>query len=91
MYPTNILLMDSPLSQLSEKEHTIDEESMKTRFLSLLMKTEQGQCIIAEHKEKMSKEIRDMCENKTSSNVNIIEFTGDREYGRYGLLPGVYN
>ena len=91
-YPTNILLMDSPLSQLSEKEHTLDEESVKAKFLSLLMKSEKGQCIIAEHKEKMSEEIREMCKNKTgSSDVNIIEFTGDPTYGRYGLLPNIHN
>ena len=91
-YHLDVLLMDSPLSQLSEKENLIDKETLKAKFLSLLMDSEKSQCIIAEHKEKMSEEVRKMCSNiKGNGKVNIIEFTGDTTKGRYGLLPGIHN
>lgn len=92
MFPVDMLLMDSPLSQLSEREDLFDGEMLKTKFINLLMYHGVGQCIVAEHKEKMSEEIKKMCNNQDLSlKVNIIEFTGDTNRGRYGLLPGVTN
>lgn len=92
MFPLGALLMDSPLSQLSEKEDLFDGDKLKTKFINLLMNYGVGQCIVAEHKEKMSEEIKAMCNNQDKSlKVNIIEFTGDTNHGRYGLLPGVTN
>lgn len=92
MFPVDMLLMDSPLSQLSEREDLFDGEMLKTKFINLLMYHGVGQCIVAEHKEKMSEEIKKICNNQDLSfKVNIIEFTGDTNRGRYGLLPGVTN
>ena len=92
VFPVDMLLMDSPLSQLSEREDLFDGEMLKTKFINLLMNQGVGQCIVAEHKEKMSEEIKAMCNYQDKSlKVNIIEFTGNTNRGRYGLLPGVTN
>ena len=88
-YSPGIFAADSPLTQLSESGYTSNSNNMKTGFLNYLLTLSNEsesplvQIIIAEHKEKLS--IND------KSNINIIEFTGDKKHGRYGFLNGVFN
>ena len=88
-YPPGIFAADSPLTQLSESEFTSNSNTMKVGFINhLLSISNKGesplvQIIIAEHKEKLP--IND------KSQANFIEFTGDKNHGRYGFLNDVFN
>lgn len=88
-YSPGIFAADSPLTQLSESEFTSNSNTMKVGFINhLLSISDKGespfvQIIIAEHKEKLP--IND------KSQANYIEFTGDKNHGRYGFLNDVFN
>lgn len=88
-YSPGIFAADSPLTQLSESEFTSNNNTMKVGFINhLLSISNKGesplvQIIIAEHKEKLP--IND------KSRANFIEFTGDKNHGRYGFLNDVFN
>lgn len=88
-YSPGIFAADSPLTQLSESEFTSNMNTVKAGFINhLLSISNEGesplvQIIIAEHKEKLP--INDKFQ------ANLIEFTGDKNHGRYGFLNAVFN
>lgn len=93
-YSPGIFIADSPLTQLSESERIKEENTIKAGFLNHILsvhKNEESQpmqIIIAEHKEKLPK-LESI--TKDVPNVNIIEFTGVKNHGRYGFLNDVFN
>ena len=96
-YPPGVLIVDSPLTQLSEPTHKEAEKKLITGLLEYLTalyandpsspKSGVGQIIILDHKDKLP-----LLEEalKDTPNSKIIEFTQDKENGRYGFLEGVY-
>lgn len=90
-YAPGLLIVDSPLTQLSESEYKEYAETIKQGFIDyLLQRNTPGQIILVEQKEKMPDIIKNMCQQNEQNSVHIIEFTKDRKHGRYGLLPEVY-
>jgi hypothetical protein len=80
------LIADSPLSALSEPASRDRDRLMNRAFLNLLIShSVSEQVIIAEQREKMP-----FLPEETAT-TRVIEFTGDENKDRYGLLPGVYN
>lgn len=76
-YYPNILILDSPILSLSEKEDVIEPEKKKVALFNYLM-------------SQMFNEQTIILENDIPkmdySNANMIEFTKDETRGRYGLL-----
>ena len=84
-YTPNFLMVDSSVSQLSEPEHVDKANSITAAFVSYLVSHAQnGQKIFIEHKDKFPYVIQE------TENVKVIEFTKNKNHGRYGLLNGVY-
>ncbi len=84
-YAPGFLIADSPLSQLSESEFTNKANTMGLAFIQYLLEHRgYGQIIIVEQKEKLPFSLTNY------PNVNVIEFTKNKEHGRYGFLDGVY-
>lgn len=80
----NFFIVDSALSQLSETEFKDDSLTIKTGFLDYLYtNSENKQIILIEHKEKIPKKFLKY------KDVNIIEFTKNKNHGRYGFLNNV--
>ena len=87
-YPPGLFVADSSITQLSESEFTSNSSTMKSGLLNHLLSINEAsftQSIIVEHKEKLP--MLDSIE----SHVNVIEFTGDKNHGRYGFLNDVFN
>lgn len=93
-YSPGIFIADSPLTQLSESEYTQNNNTIKTGFFNHILsiyKNEESpsvQMIIIEHKEKLPN-LESI--TKDAPNVNVIEFTGVKNHGRYGFLNDVFN
>ena len=86
-YAPGMLVIDSPVSQLSESEYKEKSETMKTSLFKYLLENhDSGQVIMIEQKEKMPDFKYDEYEN-----VKVIEFTKNKEHGRYGFLNGVFD
>lgn len=96
VYSPGLLIVDSPMTQLSEPEYKSKQETLISGFLNYLLKIHNGeanstrtsteQIIIIEHKDRMP--TLDRLAN--TPHVKVIEFTQDRDHGRYGFLDGVY-
>lgn len=97
-YSPGILVADSPLSQLSESEFKVKSDTMKAGLLEYLLSinndigksnatTSATQIIIIEQKEKLPM-LDSVIGN--ASHVKVIEFTHDKNHGRYGFLEGVF-
>ena len=85
-YSPGILIADSPLSMLSETEFKNDVDTIKNGLIRYLLNDfNNGQIIIVEQKEKMPQMV---FSNKA---INVIEFSGDENHGRYGFIPGIHN
>lgn len=79
-YAPELLIIDSPILSLKEKGDGIASDTMKAAlFQYLLDNQENGQVIIVEN------DIPEL----DYSNANVIQFTKDESYGRYGFLNGV--
>ena len=92
MYAPGLSVIDSPLSMLSESEYR-EGALIKQKFLDYLYEHRRyGQVIIVEQKEKMPPAIDEWIKKAQSDqNLNIYDFSGVKEHGRYGFLPGVTN
>ena len=105
-YSPGLLIVDSPVTMLSESEYTEKQDTMKSGLLRYLrdiysrgdtgnLQTQQDgdamtsaeQIIIIEQTEKLP--MLDII-MKDAAHVNIIQFTKNREHGRYGFLNDVY-
>ncbi len=99
-YSPGLLVADSPLTQLSESEFKAKTDTMKSGFLEYLLSIYKNelspskisgaidkQIIIIEQKEKLP-----MLNSiiKGEEHVRVIEFTRDKNHGRYGFLNGVF-
>lgn len=91
-YAPGLSVIDSPLSMLSESEYR-EGAMIKQRLLDYLYDNRgYGQVIIVEQKEKMPLTIEDWKEGaRGDQNLNIYDFSGSTEHGRYGFLPDVTN
>jgi len=79
-YAPGLLIVDSPILSLKEREDEKTPDTMKAAlFQYLLNKQNNGQTIIVENN------IPDLDYSK----ANVIQFTKDTNYGRYGFLNGV--
>lgn len=96
-YSPGLLIVDSPMTQLSESEYKTKQETLISGLLNYLLEiyqretssthTSAEQIIIVEHKDRMPL-LADTLKN--NPHVKVIEFTQDKKHGRYGFLDGVY-
>lgn len=81
-YTPKLLVVDSPLLSLEQGVDEAAPESMKAALMTYLMThQEDGQTIIVENN------IPNL--NYKQNNVHLIQFTGGKSDGRYGLLEDV--
>lgn len=79
-YSTNLLVLDSPILSLKEKETKKPSESMRNALFENIVKDQNGiQTIIVENE----------IPNIDYKNSNIIQFTKEKDNGRYGFLLDV--
>lgn len=79
-YAPELLIIDSPILSLKEKEDGVASDTMKAALFQYLLDNQShGQVIIVEN------DIPDL----DYSSANVIQFTKDESYGRYGFLNGV--
>ena len=83
-YPFRFLFLDSPI--LSLKENISEEEQAsggmrESLFRYMVNNCGENQVIIAEN---------EIPQNVDYTNANLIEFTKNKEKGRYGFFDGVY-
>lgn len=79
-FSPGMLIIDSPILSLKEKDDEIASESMKASLFKYFIEHQNnGQAIIIEN------DIPDI----DYSNANIIRFTKDKQNGRYGFLKGI--
>jgi len=96
-YSPGFLIVDSPITQLSESAYKEKKDTLISGLLKYLVSiydsdsmsssTSAEQIIIIEHKDKLQM-LDDISGN--SNHVKVIEFTKDKQHGRYGFLEGVY-
>ncbi len=96
-YSPGLLIVDSPLTQLSESEYKTKQETLISGLLNYLVsiytadstsnQTSAEQIIIIEHKDRLPI-LGDILGN--TPHFKVIEFTQDKKHGRYGFLEGVY-
>ena len=96
-YSPGLLIVDSPMTQLSESEYKDEQDTLISGLLGYLMdiyskdadcpQTSAEQIIIMEHKDRMPSLANILAD---APHVRVIEFTQDKEHGRYGFLDGVY-
>lgn len=96
-YSPGLLIGDSPLTQLSESEYKTKQETLISGLLNYLVsiytadstsnQTSAEQIIIIEHKDRLPI-LGDIFPD--APHFKVIEFTQDKEHGRYGFLEGVY-
>lgn len=92
-YSPGLLVADSPFTQLSEPKSKTKSDTMKVGFLQYLFKNygspaSTAQIILIDQKEKLPM-LDPMI--KRAPHINVIEFTGDKNVGRYGFLDGVFH
>ena len=89
----NMLMIDSPLTSLSETDGIDDNKSIRTAFMKYLIEHRRdGQVIIFEHKDRMPAFIEKLCPNFQDYQdefFSIIQFSHNLRHGRPGLFPGV--
>jgi len=96
-YSPGLLIVDSPMTQLSESEYKAKQETLISGLLDYLLgiykdetdstRTSAEQIIIIEHKDRMPMLVDTLAD---TPHVKVIEFTQDKKHGRYGFLDGVY-
>jgi len=96
-YSPGMLIVDSPMTQLSESEYKAKQDTLVSGLVAYLLgiyskstnldQTSAEQIIIIEHKDRMPILIDQLIDKP---HVKIIEFTQDKEHGRYGFLDGVF-
>ena len=80
--------VDSSLTQLSEAEHKEQNDTIKQNFIKyLISNAHERQVIIVEQTKRMPFIPTDSEEDA----VHVIQFSRNKEKGRYGFLNGVYN
>jgi hypothetical protein len=80
--------MDSALTQLSEAEHIVQSDTIKQNFMEYLIRhTNERQVIMIEQKKRMPF----IPEENGNRGVHVIEFTREKNSGRYGFLNDIYN
>lgn len=85
-YPIGILMLDSPLTQLSESQYGEKANVIRDSFIKYLLEhQEYGQVIFIDQKEKMPAWLNE------DSKCMFHEFTKSQAHGRYGLLNDVYD
>lgn len=85
-YKPGVFIIDTPLLGLDERVKEIGQDSMKeSLFRYFVDHQDEGQLIIIENTTNLPKI------NFKELGVHQIIFTEDKEHGRYGFLPGVYN
>lgn len=99
-YSPGLFIADSPVTQLSESEFKTETNTMKLGLLEYLLSiykndkaaqnglTPALQIIMIEQKDRLP--MLDLV-TEGESMVKVIEFTGVKDYGRYGFLDGVFN
>lgn len=79
---------DSSLTQLSEAEHKEQEDTIKQNFVQYLVDhAHDRQVIIIEQKKRMPF----IPQEDDEGYIKVIEFSQNRNVGRYGFLNDVYN
>lgn len=81
-------IVDSSLTQLSEAEHKEQSETIKQNFIEyLIAHAHDRQVIIVEQTKRMPF----IPEENDEKGVHVIQFTRNKDKGRYGFLNDVYN
>lgn len=79
---------DSPLTQLSEAEHIEQRNTIKNNFIQYLIDhAYERQVIIIEQKKRMPF----VPQENEEKGIHVVEFSRNRNVGRYGFLNDVYN
>lgn len=79
---------DSSLTQLSEAEHISQGDTIKQNFVQYLVDHAlERQIIMVEQKKRMPF----IPKEDADTGVHIIEFSRNKNSGRYGFLDGVFN
>ncbi len=96
-YTPGLLVVDSPMTQLSESEYKNKQDTLISGLLNYLLgiyrkdigaaRTSAEQIIIFEHKDRMPTLVDKLGD---AQHAKVIEFTQDKEHGRYGFLDGVF-
>lgn len=87
-YAPGFFAIDSALTQLSEAEYIVPEESVKYNFMHFLVSHAlDRQVIMIEQKD----EIPYVPTEDAKGKIHITEFTRDPAHGRYGFLNDVVN
>ena len=81
-YKPNLVILDSPILSLKEKKDTLIEESLKSGLFKLFVDNSKKMQIIIVENEIPSIDYQ---------NANIVEFTEDKNKGRYGFLRCLSN
>ena len=80
--------VDSSLTQLSEAMHLSQANTIKQNFIEyLISRAHVHQVIIVEQTDRMPF----MPHEDTETGIHVVEFTANRNAGRYGFLNDVYN
>ena len=81
-------VVDSSLTQLSEAEHIEQSDTIKKNFIEYLIShAQERQVIIVEQTKRMP-----FIPNESADgSVHVIQFSQNKNEGRYGFLNDVYN
>ena len=80
--------VDSSLTKLSEAEHKAQSETIKQNFVEyLIAHAHERQVIIVEQSKRMPF----VPSESEKDGVHVIQFSRNRQEGRYGFLNEVYN
>lgn len=80
--------VDSSLTQLSEAEHKAQSETIKQNFVEYLIgHAHERQVIIVEQSKRMPF----VPSESEKDGIHVIQFSRNRQEGRYGFLNEVYN
>lgn len=87
-YAPGFYAVDSSLTQLSEAEHKEQNDTIKQNFIEyLIAHAHERQVIIVEQTKRMPFTPTESEED----GIHVIQFSRNREEGRYGFLNEVYN
>ena len=80
--------VDSALTQLSEAEHKEQSNTIKQNFIEyLIAHAHKRQVIIVEQTKRMPF----IPDESDEYGIHVVQFTRDKNEGRYGFLNEVYN
>lgn len=87
-FAPGFFVMDSALTQLSEADYVTDKNSVKHNFMNYMLSQKNNrQIIMIEQKD----EIPFIPESDSASKINVIEFSRNPNFDRYGFLNDVFN